>query len=780
MNAVRLASALAVGITLLAAPAVQAETRLRRTTDGVVHVRATDWRGLGLGVGYAQAQDALCTLADAFLTFEGKRSYYFGPEAKPAHHATFGRAPNLELDVFFRAEADDALVARYRAAQPEALRQMVEAYAVGYNRYLAQARRAPAAQAPACVRQPWVREISDADIYRRMYAANIAGGYARFIPELAKAAPGQAATDGKPALASMGGLGGLAGQLSHTIGESAGLGSNMMAFGRQATGADGVLLGNPHWYWGGPDRFYQMQLTIPGKIDVAGVAFLGIPVVMLGFNQQIAWSHTVSAARRFGLFELALDPADPTRYLVDGKSEAMQQREIVVPLAGGGSVRRVHYSSRYGPIIDLGGRHPAFGWGAQRALALRDINSDNFRIFSNFLDWGGAHSLDEFIAIQKRGTATPWVNTAAIGRGDPRVWYADMGAAPNVPDALRSECSGALAKYFAAVDPLTPLLDGSRSACDWRSDSNAVQKGALPATAMPNLLTERYIANMNDSYWLAQPATPLEGYPLVLGGERKALSPRARYGYQLAASLMRQTAGTPAALARQLMHSALDPRNEAALLFKQPLLEQACTTPDVERACQVLRRWNDSANPGDHGALLWDAFWSELDEIPVQELYATPFSSEAPLQTPAGVRAGEVRVGQALQRAVAQLEKKGWRLDEPLSARLTVHNGAQVLNLYGGCHDSGYFTVVCQPGGGYAMDANTHGNSYLQVVYFAADGVHAHTLLAHGQGERALDGGAADTADTAIARYVRKDWLRFPFTEQEIRRAAVSTQVLRE
>ena len=774
IKGVRLWGALAAGWGLLAARASAAEVRLRRTADGVVHVRAADWRGLGLGAGYAQAQDALCTLADAFVTFEGRRSQYFGPQARPAHPSTFGRAPNLELDVFFRAEADDALVQRYREAQPPALRQMVDGYVAGYNRYLRQASRLPAARAPACIRQPWVKAISDADLYRRMFAASIAGGYARFIPELAKAAPG---VTPPPQAGEGGGSAWLAALLSHSIGESAGLGSNMLAFGREASGADGVLLGNPHWYWGGPDRFYQMHLTIPGKIDVAGVAFLGIPVVMLGFNQQVAWSHTVSAARRFGLFELALDPADPTRYLVDGRSEAMQRREIVVPLADGGSVRRVHYRSRYGPLIDLGGRHPAFGWSGQRALALRDINSDNFRIFSNFLAWGQARSLDEFIAIQRRDTPTPWVNTAAIGRGDPRVWYADMGAAPNVPDALRSACAGKLASAFAAVDQLTPLLDGSRGACDWQVDTQAPQPGALPASAMPSLLTERYVANMNDSYWLAQPATPLEGYPLILGGERKPLSPRARHGHRLAAALMQGPGGTPAALAQRLMRATLEPRNEAALLFKQPLLDQACGSADLEQACAVLRRWGDNADPDERGALLWDAFWSELDAIPAAELYATPFSPAAPLQTPAGIRAGDPRVAQALQRAVAQLTQKGWALDAPLRSQLTVRQGGAAVPLFGGCHDSGYFTVMCQPGGGYAMDANTHGNSYLQVVYFGKDGVHAHTLLAHGQGETALDGGGADPA---IARYARKDWLRFPFTEQEIMNAPGVTQVLRE
>ncbi len=53
-------------------------------------------------------------------------------------------------------------------------------------------------------------------------------------------------------------------------------------------------------------------------------------------------------------------------------------------------------------------------WTAHKAYALRDINAENFRIFQNYLEWGKSRSLDEFVAIQKRLAAMPWVNTLAV------------------------------------------------------------------------------------------------------------------------------------------------------------------------------------------------------------------------------------------------------------------------------------------------------------------------------------------------------------------------------
>ena len=48
----------------------------------------------------------------------------------------------------------------------------------------------------------------------------------------------------------------------------------------------GMLLGNPHFPWSGPNRFYEMHLTIPGQMDVMGVGIGTYPMVSIGFNKQ--------------------------------------------------------------------------------------------------------------------------------------------------------------------------------------------------------------------------------------------------------------------------------------------------------------------------------------------------------------------------------------------------------------------------------------------------------------------------------------------------------------
>lgn len=764
---------------------------VRRTTDGIPHIRAENWRGLGVGLGHVQAQDALCTLAEAFVTYEGRRSFFFGAEAQPHHNATFGRGRNLDLDTFFRGFVDARAVAAYRSQQSPDVLDALAGFADGYNRSLSEQRQQGRLHpSRPCLSEAWVRPITTDDLLRRLYAAGLAAGYAHFIPELVNAQP-----PGTPAAALTRPI-----SQASTIGERPGIGSNVMAFGREASGEGGVLFGNPHWYWGGPDRLYQAHLTIPGQVNVAGAAFLGVPVIMIGFNADVAWSHTVSNAIRFSFHGLQLDPKDPLSYRVDGQWQRMEVQNIAIPVRGADGqpsvVERKVYRTRFGPVINLGGQSPALGWTPNTAVAIHDVNADNHRVFQNYLDWNKARSLDEFVLLQKRALAMPWVNTVAIGRGDPRVWYGDVGAVPNVPDDLRQDCRTALGDAFGQIDAKTPFLDGSRSACDWRIDASTPQAGVMPADKLPGLFRQDYVANMNNSHWLANPRQPLTGYATLLGGEGEPLSLRARHGHAIAGHALARHFTSSEALVRSLKQDVLTERDFAADQFKDPLLAGACAqgqvtlatnpmdglaydTPrevDVRQACQVLARWGNTAGPDDRGALLWAAFWDRLEAIPAEEFYGQPFQESRPLNTPAAPQAKDPRVAQALAAAVVQFSWQGRPLDEPLRQRLFVKTGGSTVALFGGC-GAGYFTVACgeetyMQG---ALDGRSLANTYLQLVRFGTRGVEADTLLAHGLDEAAVEGGQGGQG---IRRYARKQWLRVPFTEGDIARQLVQRQRL--
>lgn len=774
------------------------QAEIRRTSMGVPHILAQDWGGAGFGNGYAQAEDNLCTMADAFLTYRGERSKYFGGTAEAVNDSTIGRPNNLDSDFFHRHLISADVVDALASAQPENIRQLVTGFAAGYNRYLRDLKAGSSQAHAACRDAAWVQPLSVQDIWRRMYQTNLAAGYSNFLPSIASATPPAAVqrTDVQARAAKAGpDLSGVRAPAMQ-VGGSVGIGSNMYGFGTAATGDDSpVMFGNPHWYWKGPDRFYQAQITIPGQIDVSGVSFLGVPAIQIGFNENIAWSHTVSTARRFGFYELTLAAGDPTSYMRDGQAVKMTATPITVEVrqASGAlsAVTRTLYKTAYGPMVNLGLLDPQLAWSSTMAFAMRDINAQNYRTWRNWVRWGQAKSLDEFASIQRQESAIPWVNTVAVGRGSAKAWYADIGTVPNVSAAQITDCTTPIGQALQAALPQTPIFDGSRSACDWQSDADSVQAGAIGPSRMPTLQRDDYVANMNDSYWLTNAKAPLTGFAPIFGpAGTEAQSQRTRMGHQMALARLDGSDGyagkkATSEIVRQMV---LNSRVYSAERFKTQALDLVCAQPlvqvtgdaateevfsppravDVTAACTALRAWDNTGNGTARGSHVWDEFWKRI-QLSDSDLYAVPFDAADPLNTPRDLRASAAAaLAQALGAAQLRVQQSGYALDAQRSELLFATRGGSKIGLYGGCGEVGYFTITCSENrieqGGYSMDGQPHGNSYMQVVSFPAGGVEAHTFLTFSQSD---DPASAHYGDYT-RRYGAKQWLAVPFSTAAI------------
>ena len=264
---------------------------------------------------------------------------------------------------------------------------------------------------------------------------------------------------------------------------------------------------------------------IPGELNVYGVSLNGTPGIQIGFNEAIAWSHTVSAGHRFTLYRYDLDPADPTTYLVDGQPQSMTPNEITIDVAGDdGAVTemtRTLWSTHHGPIVSL----DPLPWSNEQAIAIRDANIDITTVFAQFLGMDVAGSMDEFQQVHATEQGIPWVNTIATS-ADGRAWYADTSATPN----LSAE---ALAAWEAEVDAGgliglvyndfgVVMLDGSDSLFEWVDDPAAPAPGLVPFADLPQIERSDYVFNANDSYWLSNPDEPLTGFSPMHGVSRRA------------------------------------------------------------------------------------------------------------------------------------------------------------------------------------------------------------------------------------------------------------------
>jgi acyl-homoserine-lactone acylase len=686
---------------------------IERDARGVPHITAATAALAAQGLGDAYAQDNFCLLQDTMLTVAGERSRVFGPDAKPIDKDL----PNLESDFFHRFVIDTAQ-ARALIESDATVLALMQGYAQGVNDYLA---RTPAAQLdPACAAH--ARAITLDDMARIHLDKMMRGGSGQFIGAIAAASP-----DGVQSAAAA-----TAARVNHAATSDVPLrtlASNGWAFGRDVT-SDGkaLLFGNPHFPWSGADRFYEARLTVPGEQDASGVTLTGVPVIGLGYNKHVAWTHTVSTARRFTLHELTLKPGDRKTYVVDGAEKAMTPVTVSVPLApdangAAQSRQRTYYRSEFGPMLVL----PALGlaWSDARAYALQDVNLDNNRAILTWSKMARVKTVRELKTLLEQDRSIPYLNTiAADDTGE--VLYADLGAVPNVENADITRCAPSpdAAALLGAASLV--VLNGSDASCNWKAAGSSTA-GLLPAERQPSVIRTDYVLNSNDSYWLTNPAYTFPAdLSAILGPVGKRQGLRTRMGLELVQQRLAGTDGRPGTQMSAQDVLALWGRNDhqAARMVLDDLLSGACAQPahdTIVAGCNVLRGWDRTASLDARGAVLFREFWRRL--VPLgQSIFAQPFDADDPARTPRGLKQDTASLAThtaTLGEAVAALQAAGTAIDASLRETQLAREGGREVPVPGADEFEGVLnkiTPVLQNGKYVAA----YGTSYVQLVSLGA------------------------------------------------------------
>ncbi|MFL9840531.1 penicillin acylase family protein [Sphingomonas sp. ST-64] len=742
----------ATGVATLWTGAVEAKQRyaatITRTEHGIAHITAKDWRGAGYGVGYAYAQDNLCMIAEEFATVAGERSLHFGP--KESATLGFQSVDNLSSDLFFRSAIDLPKLRRGAKAQGAAALALTAGWVAGYNRYLKDL--GPEKVPGECRGKPWVRPITGDDMLRLNEKQMLLASSLNFAPAIANAVP----PGGEPAT-----------KVSMVMPDPARfeVASNGWAFGGDVTAnGRGMVIGNPHFPWAGPSRFWEMHITIPGKMDTAGVGIAGSPFPTLGFNKDIAWTHTVTAARHFTLYQLALDPNDPTAYLVDGKPEKMVAKTIRVPMPNGAApVERTLYSTRFGPVIVI--PQAMANWTKGMAFTLRDANSGNQRGIGTWLRIATAKTVGEVRAAVSETLGIPWVNTIVADRhGD--ALHADVTAVPNVSAEKAKACATPLSPVVARV---ATLLDGSKSACDWEVAPGTPVAGLMPATDQATYLRRDYVANMNDSYWLSNADAPHAPLAPILGGAEGPVSLRTRSGFTETRALIAGGKVDPA----RAKAMAFGNKSHAALLALKPLLALCAGKAEVVEACAALGKWDGRYDLDSRGAYLFDRFWMKAGRLP--GIWAVPFDVKDPINTPRDLVTGGdmgTKLVAVLKAAADEVTKAGIALDARWGDVQYAQRGADRIPIHGGDGQLGVLNVQISEPAPVGITPR-HGSSYVQVVGFDEAGPVADTILSYSQSPDPTSPWYGDQT----RMYSAKQWVRFPFTPAQIEAAKVGEAV---
>ena len=732
--------------TASTAPANVYSAKITRTAYDVPHIVADDWGGLGFGQGYAFAQDRACTLIDQVIKVRGERARWFGAGTNDA---------NLNSDFAYRQLGlhDDA-DARF-GHQPVNVAEMVRGYVAGFDAELTK-------EGPHgwCEGQPWVQPITTTDLYAYINDVLLFASSGVLINPIATAQPPAApdatgdttVTSGADAAAS-------------TLDLKPNVASNGWAIGSALSeSGGGMLLANPHFPWEGEKRLWESQLTLTdGEINVYGASLSGVPGVLIGFNDHVAWTHTVSAGYRMTVYSLKLVPGDPTSFTYGDTTETMTSKDVSIDvLQADGTTKpqtRTMWSSHYGPMLNL-----PFGWTTDTAYTMRDANIDNADVLQQFFGMDQAKSMDAFIDSQRTVNGIPWVNTIATS-SDGRAWYADTAATPDLSPASITAWQAAVAAGGAAkavLDGGAILLDGSDPANEWVNDPAATRPGILPFSQQPQLERHDYVFNSNDSHWLANPAQLLTGYSPLTGAEAVPQSPRTRENALLLADPTVRGADGKFSLTN-IQQAIFSNRGLHSDLLLSQVVTACDETPSVTvdgqpytlaPLCDILRKWNGRYDLDAVGAVLWREFITITKERKnAGDLYSVGFDPTDPVGTPntlatdhaavltdlASAAAALTAAGFSPESTLAQMQYDG-RVEDgriPLPGGSGVDGSASVVDCCSGSHstapkgDPGTFAS-----GHYFSDKGypvTTGDSFMMTLAFDSAGPHAEALLTYGQ-----------------------------------------------
>ena len=146
--------------------------------------------------------------------------------------------------------------------------------------------------------------------------------------------------------------------LEAVIGPSGpGIGSNSWAISGEHTATGMPLLANdPHLGIQMPSIWFQNNLRCAPKndacpFDVSGFSFAGVPGVVIGHNDRIAWGFTNVGPDVMDLYIERVNPDNPNQYEVNGDWVDFETREEIILVAGGDPVTLQVRTTRHGPVL---------------------------------------------------------------------------------------------------------------------------------------------------------------------------------------------------------------------------------------------------------------------------------------------------------------------------------------------------------------------------------------------------------------------------------------------
>jgi penicillin amidase len=327
---------------------------------GVPHIQASSPTDAYFALGYAHAQDRLWQMELFRRAGQGRLAEILGEEALPA-------------DKMFRTLGLTRIARASAAAMDESTRSALDAYTAGVNAYLDTHRGSFPVEMDMLNLQPEPWSVEHSLLISRLMAWEL--NYARWIdilhgiladrlgvararelypdwpadaPVIVSPSEGRGrVTDLLPLLRQDQSYRRLTGLSSVHAGSNA-----WAVAGRRTASGCAILANDPHLMLTAPARWYELHVRSPG-FHVYGLSIAGVPFVVVGRNERIAWGVTNAMLDDADYYREEVDSVShPTVYKLDGAWRPVLRSTDTILVKNSLPVVLTTYATHRGPIIN--------------------------------------------------------------------------------------------------------------------------------------------------------------------------------------------------------------------------------------------------------------------------------------------------------------------------------------------------------------------------------------------------------------------------------------------
>lgn len=327
---------------------------IERDRRGIPHVFADNDHDLFFGFGVAVAQDRLFQLDYLRRKGMGRLSEVFGEDT-------------LSLDSTARTVGLNRIAAAQWKQFAPRVQVLVESFTAGVNRVIADTVQAPAIEFDLLGYRPEPWQPVDCLVIENEFQWYLTGRLPVIaIPELAKRVLGEGPlfnefifgeADDESILHSgdydpvtpvneRSSIGHSMNDPEATVGSN-----NWVLSGQRTTTGQPLVASDPHIAFEAVSCWYEVHLC-GGSFHVAGMAYTGIPAVMFGRNESVAWGITNNICSQRDLYQERTDPQHAGCFLYDGEWEKESCLTETIDVRDRPAVDKTIRFSRNGPIVD--------------------------------------------------------------------------------------------------------------------------------------------------------------------------------------------------------------------------------------------------------------------------------------------------------------------------------------------------------------------------------------------------------------------------------------------